>query len=614
MDYGDNGNTILKSLREKAAAFPASPGVYIMLDAGKQIIYIGKAKNLKNRVSSYFSSGNKNIKTEFLIQKIVDMETILTATEYDALLLENNLIKRHNPRYNISLKDGKSYPVVRITAEPFPRVYRTRRITKDGSQYFGPYPNAHIVDISIELIHKLYPVRRCKLLRRRNDPCLYYHIGSCSAPCIGAISKEEYGKYIQKIRALLSGRTVGFRKELEKNMKKAAAELDFERAAELRNALQSLTLLEEEPIVMDFKEKSRDYIEYIASGRHIVFAVMRMRNGKILDKQLYCNEYAGEPEDVLPQFLLQYYSETSRECPELVLLPCAPDPFTERFFSENKNGSTRVIQSKGKKDSAIMAMARQNAEEELNRIVRKEGDIPALEVLKDILDLPTVPRRIEGFDIAQLHGRQATASLVSFLDGRPNKAGYRHYGIKSTGEAVDDFKSIAEAVGRRYQRLLNEDKSLPDLILVDGGKGQVSAALNVLQALELDGRIALAGLAKKEEEIWLPKRAEPVRLPEGNPGLRILQYVRDETHRFATTHSRNLRSKNMVRATLEGVPGIGPAKSAKLLSRYKSLEGIYDSRIEEIAKTAGVGFEVAETIHDFLGRTLESRWNGKEGK
>jgi excinuclease ABC subunit C len=259
-------------------------------------------------------------------------------------------------------------------------------------------------------------------------------------------------------------------------------------------------------------------------------------------------------------------------------------------------------------------MVRQNAGSELDRLVKKDGDRPALELLKQVLSLPAVPRRIEGFDIAQLHGKHTVASLISFIDGRPDRAGYRHYKIRSTGGKVDDYKAIAEAVARRYQRLLNEQKPLPDLILVDGGKGHVSAAGQVLEALDLGEKISLAGLAKRDEEIWMSGIPEPVRLPEGDPGLRILQQVRDETHRFATAHNQKLRAADLNLSTLEGVPGIGPSKSKKLLTTYKSLEGIYDRSSEEIAKTAGVGLEVAETIRDFLGRALDSREIGKEAR
>ncbi len=594
--------TILKT---KSAAFPPSPGVYVMRDAHGKILYVGKAKNLKSRVSSYFSTG-KNLKTTFLMRKTADIETILTSTEYEALLLENNLIKHHSPRYNISLKDGKSYPVIRVTADKFPRVFRTRHIVKDGSVYYGPYPNAKTVDIYIDLIQKLFPLRRCKKLIKRNAPCLYHHIGRCSAPCVDRIDEADYGKMTKKIRTLLSGRTIGFRKEIKTKMREAAANLEFERAAEFRDALHSLNLLNAEPVMMDFKEKSRDYIDYAASGEYIVFAVIQMRGGQVMDRQIFINEYAGSREEALPEFLIQYYSETGRERPGTLYIPNSPDAFIDRFFAGDEGMRIKVPEQKS--DLAVLAMVKQNAGAELDRLVRKHGDLPSLEELKIVLNLSKVPRRIEGFDISQLQGKHTVASLVSFQDGRPDKSGYRHYSIRSTAGAVDDYKSIAEAVARRYQRILNEDKAaLPDLILVDGGRGQVSSALKVLKALELDDRVPLIGLAKRDEEIWLPHAAEPVRLPTGDPCLRILQHVRDETHRFATSHNKRLRSKDLTLSTLEAVPGIGPAKSSRLLTTYKSLEGIYDKSADEIARTARVGNEVAETVREFLGKKLDHR-------
>lgn len=584
-----------------------------MRDVRGTIIYVGKAKSLRARASSYFT-GEKDIKTRFLVERAADIEAILTATEYEALVLENNLIKRHSPRYNINLKDGKSYPVIRITNEKYPRVFRTRRIIRDGSVYFGPYPNVKAVDIYIDLIHKLYPLRRCRTLKKRESPCLYHHINRCPAPCVGKIDSEDYGKMIRKIRSMLSGKTVGFRKELDKQMRDAATALEFERAAELRDALLSLDVLDTEPAVMDFREVSRDYIDYVASGRHVVFAVILMRGGQVSGRELYMNEYGGTPAEALPEFLIQYYSETGRERPDRLFLPESHDNLVGRFFADGTGTVPKIAVPTEKKDMAVQAMVRQNAGAELDKLIREEGDRPALEELKAVLGLPRVPRRIEGFDIAQLHGKHTVASLISFLDGRPDRAGYRHYKILSTAGQIDDYKAISEAVARRYQRLVNEDRPLPDLILVDGGKGQVSSAFKVLQALDLDGKISLAGLAKRDEEIWCPGADKPVRLPEGDPGLRVLQHVRDETHRFATSHNQKLRSKDLTLATLEGVPGIGPSKSAKLLTTYKSLEGIYDRSSDEIARTAGVAEDVAETVREFLGRALESREKAKDSR
>jgi len=597
-------------LRGKAQQLPDDPGVYVMRDKRGTAIYIGKAKSLRARVSSYFS-GVKDIKTRFLVEKIADFDVIFTTTEFEALVLENSLIKEHLPKYNISLKDGKSYPVIRITREPFPRVFRTRRIVRDGSSYFGPYPNARAVDVYMEMIHKLYQLRRCSVFRKRDRPCLYHHIGRCSAPCAGKISGEEYGRIIRKIKVMLSGKTLGIKKELERQMREAAAGLAFERAGELRDALRSLEFLGTEQNVVDFKDEAKDYIDYAASDRYAVFAVMKMRGGQIVDRELYVNEYGGLAAEAVPEFLIQYYTQTGKEFPSRIYLPEHPGRLVDKFFAENGNPAPKLSIPTEKKDLVIQRMTRLNAGAELDSLAHKEGSQPALEMLRQVLSLSRIPRRIEGFDIAQLGGRHTVASMISFVDGQPERAAYRHYRILSTDDEVDDFKAIAEVMARRYQRLLNEEKLLPDLILVDGGRGQVSAAWGVLEALSLSDRVSLVGLAKKNEELWQPGSSEAVKLPEGDPGLRVLQYVRNEAHRFATSHNQRLRARDIKLTTLEGVPGIGPVRSAKLLEQYKSLEGIYDRTLNEIAKTAGVGMEVAETLRSFLGCALENRKLGK---
>jgi excinuclease ABC subunit C len=589
----------------KISLIPENPGVYLMKDKNGKIIYVGKAKNLKSRVSSYFS-GEKDLKTRYLVEKIADIETIITSSEYEALILENNLIKRHAPRYNINLKDGKSYPVIRITNEDFPRIFRTRRIVNDGSEYYGPYPNVKAVDIYIDLIHKLYPLRRCKILKNRETPCLYYHIQRCSAPCTANISKEEYNRYIKKARSLLSGRNSGFIKELEKKMKEASALQEYEKAAEYRDAVRSLEIIDTEPSVMDFNEESRDYIHFKASGRYVIFSVIKMRGGRVIDRELFINEYGGSLKDVLSEFVIQYYSERGTEIPSVIFVPEFPGDLTYSFFKDI-NKDLKMLIPVEKRDKSVLAMVKMNAESELERIVRKEGDLPALIELKEVLDLSAVPRRIEGFDIAQLAGKHTVASLVLFSDGKPDRAGYRHYRIHSTNNQIDDYKAISEAVARRYQRLKNENLKLPDLVLVDGGKGQVSSALKILKALGLDNKIPVAGLAKRDEEIWLPGNSRPIRLPEGDPGLRILQHVRDETHRFATEYNKKLRAKDISFSTLESVSGIGPARSFRLMKEYKSLKGIYEQKAENIARTAGVNISVAETVLELLGRTMDKQ-------
>ncbi|MBB6482311.1 excinuclease ABC subunit UvrC [Spirochaeta isovalerica] len=583
--------------------FPSSPGIYIMKNKSKEIIYVGKARNLKNRVGSYFNSG-KDIKTSFLVSQIYTIEYTVTENEYEALLLENNLIKQWKPRFNIDLKDGKSYPVIRITGHEYPRVFRTRSIVEDGSSYFGPFPDVKSIDRYMELIDKLFPLRKCKgTLKKREAPCLYYHIKRCPAPCVDYISLEEYKSRVRKVRSLLSGKTVMLEKELKKEMGDASAELNFEKAAEIRDVLLAIEKLNMEQRIVDFDERSRDYIGTAYSGNDYSFAVMQMRGGRLLGRDIFRSSYAGDPEDALTEFVLQYYGTGRKELPETLFLSHTDVPLLKDFFRIEKGRDNLIRPAEDKRDQSVMKMAEDNALIDLDKLMMEKGNIPALEELQLLLNLPVLPRRIEGFDIAQLNGQFTVASLVSFKDGNPDKKNYRRLKMKSLDGKIDDYKSIAEAVSRRYTRVINEDLERPDLILIDGGKGQVNAAHSVLKALNLD--IPLAGLAKKEELIFMPGFDKPVDLPEGNPALRVLQYVRDETHRFATGYNKTLRKSRLTLSSLESVPGIGQKRSTKLLKAYGSLQGIYEQKSEDIASTAGVSQDVAETLKSYLSEKLK---------
>jgi len=583
--------------------FPTSPGIYIMKNRSKEIIYVGKARNLKNRVGSYFNSG-KDIKTSFLVSHIHSIEYTVTENEYEALLLENNLIKQWKPRFNIDLKDGKSYPVIRITGHEYPRVFRTRSIVEDGSSYFGPFPDVKSIDRYMELIDKLFPLRKCRgILKKREAPCLYYHIKRCPAPCVNYITLDDYKSRVRKVRSLLSGKTVMLEKELKKEMGDASAELNFEKAAELRDVLIAIEKLNMEQRIVDFDERSRDYIGTAFSGNDYSFAVMQMRGGRLLGRDIFRSTYAGDPEDALTEFVLQYYGTGRKELPETLFLSHTDVPLLKDFFRLEKGREKLISSPEDKRDLSVMKMAEDNAQIDLDKLMMEKGNIPALEELRLLLNLPALPRRIEGFDIAQLDGQFTVASLVSFKDGNPDKKNYRRLKMKSLDGKIDDYKSIAEAVSRRYTRVLNENLEKPDLILIDGGKGQVNAAFSVLKALGLD--IPLAGLAKKEELIYMPGFQKPVDLPEGNPALRVLQYVRDETHRFATGYNKTLRKSRLTLSSLESVPGIGKKRSAKLLKAYGSLQGIYEQKSDDIASSAGVSLEVAETLKIYLSEKLK---------
>jgi excinuclease ABC subunit C len=587
-------------LKEKVRNFPLSSGVYIMKNSRKEVIYVGKAKVLRNRVSSYFN-GKKEGKTALLVSRIATIDYVETDNEFEALLLENNFIKKWTPRYNILLKDGKSYPAIRITNEDYPRVFRTRHIVNDGSRYFGPYPDGMGAVRYMDLINSLFPIRRCQKLTAREHPCLYHHIGKCSAPCCGKISKEDYAKHIRKIASLLSGKTVMLVQELERDMKAASEELKFEEAARLRDLIRSVELLQADQAVVDFDRQIRDYLVTMSSGNTQVFVVYQLRDGHATGRDVFTTSFLGDDDEALLDFIVQYYSVENRELPKTLFTEGGDREMAENFFADRLNKPVKVRPARSKRDVAVMNMARENCLSELDKKMRREGDLSSLRELKLALGMKKIPRRIEGFDIAQLHGKYTVASLISFKDGNPDRKNYRHFTMQSLAEGeIDDFKSIGEAVARRYSRILNEEGELPDLVMIDGGKGQVSAAWSVFKALGLQGKVALCGLAKKEELIFLPEEKEPVDLPEGDPALRILQQVRDETHRFATSHNQKLRQKVLRLSSLEKVPGIGVKRSKKLMQAFGNLENMASREPEELAAAAGVSLETARTLKVFL--------------
>ncbi|HOV37631.1 MAG TPA: excinuclease ABC subunit UvrC [Spirochaetales bacterium] len=587
----------------RADHLPQTPGVYLMKDGKGTILYVGKAKNLRKRVRSYFI-GEKDIKTATLLRKIKDIDYIVTETEYEALLLENNLIKQYEPKYNINLKDGKTYPVIRITAEEFPRVFRTRRIVRDGSEYYGPYPAVQALDTYLALIEGLYPLRKCRgSLKKRDTPCLYYHIGRCTGPCAGKIDREAYLKNVEGVRKLLSGDTGSLIADLEDKMAQAAKQQRFEEAARYRDLLKAIQDVEAQQRVEDFNEESRDYIHCTSRGRFSVVQVFRMRGGKLRGREIYLGPFPGTVGEVLEQFFLLYYTEASR-VPHTIFLSEAEalQPLQEYVF-RNFRRDTEVRLPSEKRDIAILNLVRENAEHELRKALHEEGDIGALEDLRTVLQLNRTPLRIEGFDVSQLNGKYPVASLVSFYRGVPEKQAYRKFHVKTLEGAIDDYEAMREIIARRYTRLLNEGKDIPDLILVDGGKGQVQAARSILNALGLD-QIPLVGLAKREEELFIPDRKDPIILPEGSPALRVLQAVRDEAHRFATSFNKQLRTKALRLERLTSVPGIGEVRGKKLLKHFGSLESIAYAGTEEIAREGGVSLQVAEALVAYLKGSL----------
>ncbi|MDR1316244.1 MAG: excinuclease ABC subunit UvrC [Spirochaetales bacterium] len=598
-DVSDVSRGSVEELRGAAARFPESPGVYLMKDLQGAVIYVGKAKSLKNRVRSYFAA-NRDVKTRTLVRKIGSIEYIVTGNEYEALLLENTLIKKYTPRYNINLKDGKSYPVIRITAEDYPRIFRTRRMIYDGSQYFGPYPDVTSLDMYLGLIEKLFPLRICRgPLKKREHPCLYYHIGRCAAPCAGKISREQYAAGLREIRGLLSGETEGLIVRLTGDMHESARRLDFENAARLRDLIRVIGNLDRGQKVVDFDVESRDYADWAAQDGLCTFVVFQMRGGKLLGRDVFRTVLYGSSESAVEQFFVQYYQDASRLPAALYLREVPSEWSIPEYFSRELKKEVRCLAASDRRDTSVLNMVRENAVHDLRRRIHERGNIPALEDLKSLLKLPGVPLRIEGFDIAQLSGRYPVASMVSFYRGTPDKKSYRSFHIKTLNGAIDDFESVREVVARRYTRVKNEKKDKPDLVLIDGGKGQVSAARGILDALDLKD-IPVIGLAKKNEEIFLPGKKNPVILPEGSPALRILQAVRDEAHRFATGFNQRLRRKTLSLERLTSVPGIGEKRGRRLLEHFGSADGIAAASGSDIAKAAGLSMAVAQALKERL--------------
>ena len=578
-----------QQLHDTAHKAPSTSGVYFWKDEAGTVIYVGKAKNLKNRLSSYFS-GRKDIKTQILVSRAASIEYITTANEYEAFILENNMIKEHNPRYNINLKDGKSYPVLRITNEPFPRLFKTRRILQDGSKYFGPFPDVGALDTFIETLHRLYPLRRCKVLRNRESPCMYYHIGRCGAPCCGRESEHTYNEYIGEIERILEGKGPDTEARLTAEMKQAAKELKFEKAARLRDGLAALRVLRSQNVVEDFDPEDRDYIAYFSEGELASFTVLKMRQGKLLGRDNYRTVSLNETEELLGEFLSAYYTEAAMIPPKIFVPTTTGVDLSRQWFaatmdatpdiqvvSENMDTTLQPDYKRHlaplpdyKRHLAAMNMAFQNAREDIIRRLRERGDMPAMEELQRHLNLPHLPVRIEGFDIAHIGGRLPVASLISFSNGNPDKKNYRYFRLKTTDGIIDDFASMREAVARRYTRLLNEQADLPDLILIDGGIGQVNAVQSVLSALQLD--IPVAGLAKRDEEIYRPGNSTPIRLPKRSDALRLLQRVRDETHRFATSRNQRLRTKENTVSVFAGMPHVGDKRARSLMLTFTSPE------------------------------------------
>lgn len=584
---------------------PDAPGVYLFKGTRGKILYVGKALSLKKRVASYFAKGPESGKTEALLAAYQDLETIVTNTELEALLLENSLIKKHRPRYNICLRDDKTYPYIKITTgEAWPRALITRRVQGDGHSYFGPFWGG-LARRVMRILTRHFQIRTCTIeidgtLPR---PCLYYDLHACLGPCVaGLTTQEAYGEAVSDVILFLQGRNRELIPRLQARMLAASAEENFEMAGAYRDAIRTVEDVAEHQVVQSLKGESADVFGFFEAGGDVSVCVLVVRAGVIQDRREFFFEKSEEvdPAAFLEAFLPQFY-DANPFLPAEVHLPVAiahPALF-ELFLAARRGAKAAVRVPKRGASRERVELAGTNAQERHRvrfRRVGGEGEL-ALERLARVLDLAAPPRRLEAFDISHLQGTDSVASLVVFEDGRPKKSDYRLFGIASQRLlAPDDFRSMAEAVERRYRRVRDEGRPLPDLVLVDGGRGQLQAALTALDRLGLE--LPVAGLAKREEEIWLPGRPEPVRLSRKDPALKLVQRLRDEAHRFAVTRHRGRRARRMRETSLTDIPGIGPTRARILLKRFGSLAGLAAADPGEIV--AAVGPATAQAVRSYL--------------
>ena len=591
----------------KLAALPDSPGVYLWKDADGLVLYVGKAKSLRSRVRSYFASDHEtSVKTRHMVRLIRDIETIVVPSEAHALILENNLIKEYKSRFNIALRDDKSYPYIKVTLhEPYPRVFVTRRFQSDGARYFGPYTDVGAMRRALNVVKRIFTVRSCRYDMPNEMPeraCLDWHIGRCKAPCVGLQTLHDYRAMIADVVQFLDGRPEEVTRRVRAMMEAASASLEFERAAELRDALLKLETIEEPTAVMQVEGGDRDVVGFARDGDDACVSILRIRNGKLLARDhRYLSNAEGEPDDeILVAYLLQHYQQQPERAREVLL----PFEMAELALVETTMGSSRLLVPQRGAKRELMDLAMQNARHLLEemKLTTDESEERAIDPVYDLqreLGLAIVPRSFVCFDISHAQGRDVVASMVWFENGRPKRSEYRKF--KIVGEwGNDDFASMNEVVTRYFSRRVAEEQPLPDLCVIDGGKGQLHAAQDALAAIGL-GSLALASLAKKEEEVFLPGRSESLRLSRRSPGLRLLQMARDEAHRFAVTFQRAQRAKRTITSQLLEIPGVGPNRRRALLKEFGSVQGVKDAGLEAIAAVPGFSTLLAVKVLAGLG-------------
>lgn len=601
-----------ENIREALAVLPDKPGVYLMHDKDGKVIYVGKAVVLKNRVRSYFRNlASHTPKVRAMVAKIDDIETIVTSSEVEALILECNLIKKYRPRYNIMLKDDKSYPYLKVTLnEEFPRLYVTRRQMRDGAKYYGPYADAGAMHATVKLLRSMFPLRTCRTMNAER-PCLNYHIKRCLAPCAGLVSKEEYGNMIKSVCMVLDGRTAELERDLKRRMQEAADNYAFEEAARLRDQLQAVMRLNEQQKAVTGQDSDMDIIGFAKDMTGICVQIFFVRKGKLLGRDNFFLQDDGESEqEVITAFVKQYYNEASY-IPREIALPVLPDAeeqaVIEQWLAEKAQRKAEFVRPQRGVKKDLLQLANDNAVKLLEERLRKgqlslKNDVQAAEELQQALGLTNPLERMDCFDISHTQGSETVASMVVFRNGSISKKDYRRYKIVSAEGKPDDFKSMQEVVYRRYK----DYEDLPSLVVIDGGKGQLSSALEVIRGLGLHD-LPVIGLAKREEEIFKEGQSESILLDRDSAALHLIQRIRDEAHRFAITYHRKLRGKRNLVSVLDHVEGIGSKRRQELWKAFKTLDEMKAASVEKLAAVESMNYAAAQKLYDFFRLELSEK-------
>ena len=607
-----------QQIRDKLSSLPTGPGVYLMKDAAEKVLYVGKAASLRQRVRSYFqNAATPHALTKPMLRYVDDIDTILTASDVEALILENTLIKEHQPRYNIRLKDDKRYPYLKVTVnEPFPGLYITRQKENDGAKYFGPFVHTRATRQTIKQLTKVFPIRTCSLeleaLGNSHRVCLDYHIQRCPGPCANLTSVQDYNQIVKNVLRFLSGDTSAVLKDLKAKMQTAAATLDFESAAKYRDQIENVIETIAKQNLDNPSAENEDVIGVAQAGDEACVQVLMIRDGKLIEREHYFLKNSSDSTvEVLTAFVQQYYQDASF-IPKTILLPDdieMPEAI-QRWLSEKRDSQvTLYIPQRGRK-RLLVEMATKNAnlilEQKEQHVVFKAGDNPALIELQELLNLPHPPTRIEGFDISNLGDRFPVASMVVMEEAEPAKSEYRRFKIR-TIEGQNDYAMMQEVIFRRFRRAIEENR-FPNLILIDGGKGQLNAAHEVLKTLDV-GHLPIIGLAKRFEHIFLPGRSDPIVLRRDNPTLHLIQRLRDEAHRFALAYHRRRRSRALSHSILDEIPNVGVKRKQALLQHFGAVEKIRRASLDELLAVKGMPYNVAATIHKHL-REREGQTTG----